>query len=385
MQVYLFVLLLSTVKSKFIQNFYINNIFKQFLTSDDDVIIATSTNFQNFDFLSNSTNPQLIKNYNKITKQTITIYRHYNYVIVDQNFINFKNTIICLLHENNLNVFGKYLIVLPVTQNTDELVKYFELLWQNEVYNVVIKTKEYYTWYPYKDCGRIITHQTSLSTGFLNKIPKKLNCSLRVNWSKASIIVKNPYNKTDPGIYILLANELSKLLGAPFIYINSSFDFTKLMIVGNSTIFSDVMLTENTTIAFGGFNFAFDFPEKNDYTTYISNVDAIIILPPRKAFPKWKAFFKFSPLAVTLLMLTFLLNGFVIHIFRKRQIFESLFESYQIFIQLSMSEFPKNFYFLSILLFAFIINSIYLGELSGVFTKPNFEPKITSVEDFFFI
>ncbi|EFA05445.1 hypothetical protein TcasGA2_TC015625 [Tribolium castaneum] len=307
MKLYLF-LLFNTISCKLLKKLTSNDtVFLQFLPPDEDVTIATSGDFKQFNAVFETPNPKLIKNYQKQSEAKCNNFRKYNYVIVDQNYTDFKNTVTNLLNEKNLNVHGKYLVILP---NLAEVVKYFALLWQNEVYNVVVQTHQgYHTWYPYKHCGEITVRPTNLQEGFLNKIPNKLNCWLRINWSKGSIVVKNPHNDTNPGTFVLIANQLSQTMSAPFQYINSTTDFTKMLLKGEMIKFSEKMVQENTTLALGGFTFGLKLPENNDYTTFVSTMDALILLPPRKTYPKWREFLNFSTTAIVLLVATLILNA----------------------------------------------------------------------------
>jgi hypothetical protein len=106
----------------------------------------------------------LIRNYKGGEQLSSKNDRNYNYVIIDGDYVDFKNTIPNLLKENNLKVNGKYLIKMKSNLEEFEMRLFFSLLWKYEVYNVVIeRNHQFYTWYPYKRWGELTVRRTNLT------------------------------------------------------------------------------------------------------------------------------------------------------------------------------------------------------------------------------
>jgi hypothetical protein len=202
------------------------NCLKGIFNIDEDVTFATSTTFQNDDFIFEISNPKLIRNYKGGEQLSSKNDRNYNYVIVDGDYVDFKNTISNLLKENNLKVNGKYLIKMKSNLEEFEMRLFFSLLWKYEVYNVVIeRNHQFYTWYPYERWGEMTVRRTNLTQAFANKIPKTLNSTWKVDWSQLSLITKNAHNDADPGTIILYINEIAKRMGVSVQYSNGNVGF----------------------------------------------------------------------------------------------------------------------------------------------------------------
>jgi hypothetical protein len=360
---------------------------KDFLTHFDETTFATSTSFANCDTLFDSPDPKLIKNYRKLSPEKNHDPRDYDYVIVDHDYDDFTKTIANLLSEDNLNVHGKYLVVVEAA-NLSQIASYFRFLWKRDVYNVVVATDDsFYTWYPYDSCGDVRVTPANFTHGFSDKIPQKLHCPVRINWSRSSINVKDPSDRTDPGIFILYANELSNVMGAPFEYTEGKTDLTRTMLREPEFNFTRAMEAEDAAVFIGGFGyFQGQFVDQSLFSTHVSSDDTVLLLPPRKITPKWREFFKFTPPTATLLICTLFLWGLAIRTSTNKSLVRCFFLSYRILIQMCVPKHPdkphQRVFLFSALVFAMLVDSFYLSVLSGVFTKPNYEPKIATVEDF---
>ncbi|KAH0822419.1 hypothetical protein GEV33_000372 [Tenebrio molitor] len=163
-----------------------------------------------------------------------------------------------------------------------EMRLFFSLLWKYEVYNVVIETDhQFYTWYPYERWGEMTVRRTNLTQGFANKIPKKLNCTLRIDWTSSSTVVKNAHNETDPGIFILYVNEIAKRMGVSPQYSKTGAGFLDRYRTNRSFEFDKAMEENNVTVAVG-------------QSSYLAPLEQLLILPPRHTKPRWREFFKFD-------------------------------------------------------------------------------------------
>ncbi|KAJ3652056.1 hypothetical protein Zmor_018054 [Zophobas morio] len=356
-------------------------------SSVEDVTFATSSTFGISDDLFRIPNVQIVRNYQNFTKFGTSSGRYCNYVIVDKDFQTFNNTVDNLLNENNLHVHGKYLVL--VSDESDiKIDSYFATLWKYEVHNVVTRYKEsYYTWYPYENCHQIKPKRTQLHGGFKNKIPNKLNCNLRIDWSVSSLLVKNPFNKSDPGIEVLYLNELSIFLGITPLYLKNNSDLTNRMLKQGFFGYAEIMERENIAVTIGSFGYLPDMDKLGvPVSTYVLPTETFLVLPPRKTHPKWKEFFKFDNLTIALVVAMMVFSGILIFALTRLPIFDAALLSFQLFIQLSiplkLHKSSSKIFFLSMIMFSMLINFTYVSMLSGVFTQPNYEPEITNMEDF---
>jgi hypothetical protein len=364
---------------------YLENVFE----TSEDITVATSTTFQDCDNIFQIPNPKLLRNYKGVEQLRVDNDRNYNYVIVDGGYVDFQNTVSNLLKEKNLRVGGKYLIRIVKHPGELEMELFFGLLWKYEVYNVVIERDEqFYTWYPYERWGEMTVRRTNLTRAFANKIPKKLDCTWKVDWSPSSIIVKNAHNDTDPGIFILYVNEIAKRMGVSLQYSKTDDGLMSKLKRIRPFDLGQAMDEGNFTVAVGGFSYFFGLMNltTTEQTTYIAPLEEFMIVPPRRTKPRWREFFRFDTTSAILFTATVLGCGVLICLVAKLPPVQSLLLSFQMFIQLTIPLTPKRLsskvFFCFLLVSSMLINSLYQSTLSGVFTEPSYESKITSFDDF---
>jgi hypothetical protein len=288
-----------------------------------------------------------------------------------------------------LKVNGKYLIKMKNNLEEFEMRLFFGLLWKYEVYNVVIeRDQQFYTWYPYERWGEMTVRRTNLTRAFANKIPKKLDCTWKVDWSPSSIIVKNAHNDTDPGIFILYVNEIAKRMGVSLQYSKTDDGLMSKLKRIRPFDLGQAMDEGNFTVAVGGFSYFFGLMNltTTEQTTYIAPLEEFMIVPPRRTKPRWREFFRFDTTSAILFTATVLGCGVLICLVAKLPPVQSLLLSFQMFIQLTIPLTPKRLsskvFFCFLLVSSMLINSLYQSTLSGVFTEPSYESKITSFDDF---
>jgi hypothetical protein len=389
MKIYLLVLIVSAGVDSMPKLSIVNkeNYLKKIFETDQDLTFATSTTFASCDFIFEIPNPKLLRNY-KIERTQRVNDRNYNYVIVDDDFVHFQNTISSLLKEDNLKVAGKYLIRVG-NLGEIEMQLVFSSLWKHEVYNVVVENQDqFYTWYPYEKCGEVIVRRTNLSRLFANKIPRKLNCTLRIDWSRSAIFVKDPFDQSDPGVQVLYANQVVESMGASPVYLQDNIDFISKLMTTKRFDFGAAMVEKNVTFALGGFGYFLGEEILNStvMSTFIGSLEQVLVLPPRRLRPKWKEFFRFHTSTFSLLVLTVLAYALLTRLRTRMTLLDSIVLSFQLFVQLSTPRRPqtpsRRVFLLSMLIFSMLVNSFYLSMLSGVFTRPNYDPELTSIEDF---
>lgn len=127
------------------------------------------------------------------------IHKKVNYLLIIKDEEDLLFIIKRLALNPNYNTKEKHLIVTEKTLDGKRLKHCFELLWQQNVYNVVITTKNtntITTWYPYgnnSNCGNNVVIEINITTPFSNKIPKTFtNCKVKLIWKSYSILTTNP-------------------------------------------------------------------------------------------------------------------------------------------------------------------------------------------------
>ena len=353
----------------------------------NDVIFATSSTFEGHEFLFDIPNPSFVVNFKENHHQVYkSFYQNYNYVITEENYTDSENTILSLHQDDNLKVNGKYLLIINLVQK-HELKKYFQLLWSYEIYNVILHINStFFTWYPYEKSGDMVVRKTTLLEGFLNKIPKRLNCPLKISWNHCRDNLRSPFNRTNPGGFVLHVDVLTKAMGSQSVYLPNVEDLNK-MVLNKTFDVSRHMKKNNITLAIGSLPAMFrrGFEITFDDTHFVQETVFLLVLPLKRVKPKWKEFIKCDTITLVLIPTTLIICGMLISTKSKMSLGASIFLSWQIFIQLNTSIDPRKVkvrVFLVLMLFSMLINFFYLNELSSVFTKPNYEGRIRSVRDF---
>ncbi|KAJ3640431.1 hypothetical protein Zmor_003728 [Zophobas morio] len=232
----------------------------------------------------------------------------------------------------------------------------------------------------------MVVRKTALLEGFLNKIPKRLNCPLKISWNHCRDNLRSPFNKTDPGGFILHADVLAKVMGSQSVYLPNVEDLNKLVL--NKTFdVSRHMKMNNITLAIGSLPAMFrtGFKITFEDTHFVQETVFFLALPLKRVKPKWKEFIKCDTITLVLIPTTLIICGILISSKSKISLGASIFLSWQLFIQLNTSIDPWKVnarIFLILMLFSMLINFFYLNELSSVFTKPNYEGRIRSLRDF---
>lgn len=143
------------------------------------------------------------------------VHQRLNYLLIVKDVENLISVVNKLILNHNYNTKQKHLIVVKENLNTKELNSCFSLLWQQNIYNVVITTAEnaaFITWHPYgkkASCGKNVVTKTNATAPFSNKIPSRFtNCKVNLIWKKYPVL--NTHPKEEP---LGVMNKMLLLMG----------------------------------------------------------------------------------------------------------------------------------------------------------------------------
>lgn len=143
------------------------------------------------------------------------LHRRVNYLLIVKDVENLVFVIKKLTLNENCNTKEKYLVLMEKNLDTKQLEYCFALLWQYDIYNVVVTTRNntsFSTWYPYAKksrCGNTVVTVANAIAPFSNKIPSRFtNCKVTLMWKYYPVLTTNPKEKP-PG----MINQMLLLLG----------------------------------------------------------------------------------------------------------------------------------------------------------------------------
>lgn len=153
-------------------------------------------------------------NYRLSVKQSIILFnvskplvsrfghRRVNYLLIVKDIEDLVFVINKLALTANYSTKEKHLILIQEHVDTKQLNRCFALLWQQDIYNVVITTRNntsFSTWYPYGvkgSCGNTVISETNIKTPFTNKIPSRFtNCNVTLIWKYYPVLTTSPKEK----------------------------------------------------------------------------------------------------------------------------------------------------------------------------------------------
>lgn len=172
-----------------------------------------------YQFIYTLTLPKIIVNLN--TSADIKLPKNCTYIIIESNY-EVLNSTLETLTAKKWNIRNNYLLLFEKI-TVKEMEVLFRILWQHNIYKSVIYSKNtFYTWYPYKienNCGNNIVVVKTLRP-LMERVPKTWsNCTLRLAAAKTSVQIRNPFNKTNPGPYILFFNLMARAMHANIHYL----------------------------------------------------------------------------------------------------------------------------------------------------------------------
>lgn len=133
------------------------------------------------------------------------VHHRINYLVIVNDIENLIVVLKEMMLNQNYNTKQKHLILVQKHLSLAELNRCFELLlWQHDIYNVVITTKDstsFWTWHPYgkkSNCGNsVIIIESNSKTPFSNKIPSRFTkCKVKVMWKEYPVLTTSSKDKS---------------------------------------------------------------------------------------------------------------------------------------------------------------------------------------------
>lgn len=127
-----------------------------------------------------------------------------NYLVIAKDIENLIAVVREMILNQNYNPKQKHLILVQKHLNLAELKRCFELLlWQYDIYNVVITTNNstrFKTWHPYGEkssCGNSVVIESDSKTPFSNKMPSRFTkCKVKVMWKQYPVLTTSSKNES---------------------------------------------------------------------------------------------------------------------------------------------------------------------------------------------
>ncbi|KAJ3652044.1 hypothetical protein Zmor_018044 [Zophobas morio] len=371
-------LMLQTVTS--LQEFIEQNLHRK-------TLVVISSDFHNIDenvtFIFRLILPKLIINSKNITNLEI----FNDYIIVEPDAITLSSSLDLIKY--NINSRGRFLIIVEKPLSVDQLKSTFQELWRLYIYNVIIYTNgSYVTWYPYLSknrCGTATNIVSVLSSNpYDNKIPKKFNgCPITVTWDKLALAIKTPFDKSDPGYSIRLLDTVAQMINISTIYLTKNLPYMKAGKKDFRPLKQDIR-QRNIDLVFM-VAMAPISPEFEHSIPYYETYCYFVLPPRRKIISSTTTLFIFSTEIWMLIFASAFTMGVLLNYLDDCSLVVSLFQIIELMLQGTVRKVAKNtFVRLVFTVFFFYVLHlawIYSSQLSGVMTKPSYEPKISTIKE----
>lgn len=312
-------------------------------------------------------------------------YNKYNHLIIIKGMEELKRIAENLMEYNNK---AKYLLKINDPIDHNDLRRCFNILWSNDVYNLVVLVKnDAHTWYPYSK-QKIIS--TNLTHPFSNKIPKTFyQHPVKLIWSPVFIFTTPPHQKTlgyINRILILIGEKIGlKMLfdkeEEPFAVSEhrnkvKAVNLTRIVVeekvdvVANAYGPSIALITDKTV------ELSFPITSHTDYW----------LLPRRKPLTVLSTLiFALTPLQYLLIAISFLLVTITWYFSKSKQesFSSSLFSVFKILLlqPIRINNKHQKIIFLFSWFFAAHITSLYTSHLYTLFYKPAYPQPFTTLEE----
>lgn len=167
--------------------------------SDNTICLVYTTEI-NYGILP-SAQPKILFNVSNLLNEfdSKLFHQRINYLVIVKDVENLVLVIRKLIINQNYNTKEKHLIFIEEDLDSVNLENCFALLWQEDIYNVVIKTANntsFSTWHPYgkkSSCGNKVVIEINATTPFSNKIPSRFtNCKVKLIWNYYPVLTTNP-------------------------------------------------------------------------------------------------------------------------------------------------------------------------------------------------
>ncbi|KAJ3651805.1 hypothetical protein Zmor_017815 [Zophobas morio] len=356
-----------------------------------ETIVVINSGFNNINdkltFILNLKQPKMLIN----AEHVANLEAINNFIIIEPNVTNLSSSI--NLIRNRTNTKGRYLIIIEDNTTEEETKSIFKTLFRFYIYNVVIYANwsVLVTWYPYNResrCGTVVNLRTKEKTQnlFQNKIPEDLqDCYINVTWEELPVAINSPFDKKNPGYSIRLLDTVTEILNITTIYLTKN---VKYMAETNGTIeLKKHMIERNIQMAFFVRPIPIYFVEPecelsiHYYETYL-----FFILPPRrKIISSTDTLVVFSVHTWSLILVSLLAMSALWQRLSEYSLHTCLFQVIRLLLQGTTQRVPDaTFSRLIFAIFFFYIlnlNWIYFSQLSGILSRPRYEPKISTIHE----
>lgn len=315
------------------------------------------------------------------------VHQWVNYLIFLDNATNLADLIQKLTSIQNYNTKQKHLLVIEQESNSKE---YFKILWQHDIYNVVIlvrNTTTITTWYPYNkksNCGNTIMVKKAGVVPFNKKIPKTFkNCPVKLIWKNFLFMTTNPNAKMLGAI-----NQMLLLIGKK-IGLQMNFEINENVLVNeehlnrtqNLRLTKYIMENKIDVVSnIYGPSIAIFIDNRLEMSLPISLFVDMWLLPAKHPIPIIEAFIS----ALTLQEYLLIATSFIVFTCVWRFTSKNLFNVVRIFLQqptFHVNSNPQKLLLIFGLFFTIHIGYLYSSQLLRVLYRPVYPPSYKTLEE----
>lgn len=374
------------------------NIYK---TTEEKYAIIQSFQLKDLHHILNKIDCKIVIN----SKNNIIITNNkykFNYnIMIANDFNEFKFNIYMFYRTYSWNAKAKYLVVFKENINLTEV---FELSWKIYLLNiVVIYNNEIFTYFPYEgiSCGNILPNKLStcdlevnLVEYYQEKIPKNLhNCPIKALQLYFPPYVTKPNNTDNPGLEIVMVNELAKRLNFSVIYVDHK--FLHYGFKYGKGIYSNLyklMYNYQGDMIFGTLKLNVSFHEEFD-TIYPHMIDAVTWYAPRarQIAPYKNLFIVFQKSLWIILIAIFImivptwwLIGNASKSYQDTSFIHYFLLAWYSLLLGSVRQPQKlimRIFFITWIMSTFLLSTTYQSKFTSILTTPVYDKQISNEED----
>lgn len=364
----------------------ISNFITKTLQPSELAILNNADDNSAYQFIYTLLLPKIIVNVNS-TRDINKLPKNCTFIIIESYYEDLNGTLTTFARKK-WNIRNNYLLLFEKI-TVEEMQLYFQLLWQYNIYKVAIYLKNiFYTHYPYKienNCGENIV-LVKTSSPLLWKVPTKWHkCTVRIAASKTSHVIKNQFNTTDPGTFILFTNIMGKAMDVNIHYIKLNEDYVAIYKRNLSwNVLRTIMRNQNVNL---GYYFGMlDTEERDDEefesTYHLLHFKMFLIVP--KLALSYHPSVIYSNAFIFAFALFAMLVTIIWKLSTKLALTNSILHFVQLLLQNNINAVPKTtsakFLFAITLAFCMLNNCIYQTLLSSNLTTMKIR-KINSVQE----
>mgnify|MGYP005985323215 FL=1 len=226
----------------------------------------------------------------------------------------------------------------------------------------------------------------TLQNPYNNKIPKKYDgCPINVTWDVIDLAIKTPFNRTDPGYIIRLLDTVAGNLNLSIIYLKEAIPYIALAhLSGTYDDLKREMVTKNIDLSIVTSGSSKLFEPELDITHFFLEECIFFALPPRRKIRLGISILLiFSSEIWGLILISTLFMAGLWKSLTATSLENCFFEVIHLILKGAIIKTPgstkQKIFFAIFLFYVMHLNSIYVSQLSGILSKPSFEPKISTI------